>query len=201
MSCDRPIWATGLCQAHYKRLRKTGDLNEDVPVGELPRGPRKKDVRPVCAVDECGGEVTSRGWCRRHYQRFMRYGDPLKVSAWASGNREGSEKWVARRRKPGDRASQQEGYVYVFQPESPMANSRGLVLEHRWVLAQHLGREIAPDETVHHKNGVRDDNSLENLELWSGLGKQPRGQRPDELVEYARRILDRYAGEVDSGLL
>lgn len=89
----------------------------------------------------------------------------------------------------------------MFQPDSDMANGRGLVLEHRIVMAEHLGRPLLPTESVHHINGVKTDNRIANLELWAGLGKQPSGQRPADLVSYAREILDRYADEVDSGLL
>jgi len=57
-------------------------------------------------------------------------------------------------------------------------------------MEQILGRSLAPHETVHHKNGERTDNRPENLELW--VLKQPRGQRPEDLVEYAREILALY---------
>ena len=60
--------------------------------------------------------------------------------------------------------------IVNLPPEDPlfsMADKQGYVFIHRLVMARHLGRPLLKNEFIHHKNGIKVDNRLENLELIS----------------------------------
>lgn len=57
------------------------------------------------------------------------------------------------------------GYVLAYAPMHPNAHKDGYVMEHTIVIERELGRYLTTDEVVHHKNGVRSDNRIENLKL------------------------------------
>jgi len=117
------------------------------------------EAAQICKTVDCALPVkrNRKGWgmgyCEAHFRRSGRY--------------------VV----PGSRYCNVQGYVAV-----KLADGR-VVSEHRAVMEEQLGRPLKRGETVHHINGVRDDNRPENLELW--YSPQPYGQRVEDLLRYA----------------
>jgi hypothetical protein len=92
----------------------------------------------------------------------------------------------------------EDGYVLIYEPSHPRSKSNGYIREHTIVMEKNLGRYLIKTENVHHKNGNRQDNRIENLELWNT--SQPCGQRIEDKVRWAKEILQLYdSGNLMSG--
>jgi len=65
----------------------------------------------------------------------------------------------------GGKHKNRAGYILLYLPDHPAASRRGLIMEHRVVMENHIGRYLKSYEVVHHKNQIKDDNRIENLEL------------------------------------
>jgi len=136
-------------------------------VGEIKRGKEigkhGRDMKFIyAACEECGKER----WV------VLAGGKPKNKRCHRCANSQGetnSPNWRGGRTVTG------QGYIeiklYPGDFFSPMADKTGYVLEHRLIMAKHVKRCLLPWEVVHHRNGVRNDNRIENLELLPCKGK------------------------------
>lgn len=165
--CSRPSRSGGMCNAHYARFRRWG----------FPEGhhPLRDTVPRICSIAGCELPHSGRGLCRTHLARLHKHGDPT----------------IAKPKRPSGTGGIRYGYM-VFQAK--VNGRKRCVRRCRVVMEKIIGRPLLPTETVHHKNGIKDDDRECNLELW--VSRHPRGQRVSDLIEYAHQILETY-GQFD----
>lgn len=134
-----------------------------------------------------------------NWSNFMEYmGLPLlkpEISGLARSNSIKSRRGKKGGNNKGGKYKDNNGYIAIWMPEHPNARGAGYIMEHRFIMSEMLGRPLKPGENVHHINGKRSDNRPENLELWNTV--QPSGQRVEEKIEWAKKILDMYGYKVE----
>lgn len=125
------------------------------------------------------------------YQRALRKRGFQKGHSYGFGKKRpqcwGDKHW----RWKGGRNKQNNGYIMVLARNHPHANRNGYILEHRLVMEKKLRRHLKRWEIVHHKNGIRDDNRIENLELYNIHLMNIKTQQEKE-IDRLRKILDEH---------
>lgn len=168
--CVRPgRVATGLCDAHRKQ-----QIDGKALTPLRFKGGRSTNI---CRLENCHKPARVRNLCSGHYAQWNQGRDfqPLAGSGiWSEGFKSSG------------------GYIRCHRT-NPETGVKEQKMQHRIVMEEHLGRDLLPEETVHHLNGQRDDNRIENLELWSKA--QPYGQRVEDKADWAIEILRLYRPE------
>lgn len=84
-----------------------------------------------------------------------------------------------------------QGYIVILQRDHPRAKSNGgYVFEHILKMEEKIGRYLEKGENIHHINGLRNDNRIENLELW--VKPQMAGIRVEDAIKWAHEIINKY---------
>lgn len=154
-----------------------------------------------CKIESCTRLPYCRGMCHFHYRRDLREKTTAECAVEGCHRKRSSSVYCAAHRSRQQRETDMDapirtyGEGYINDDGYRLVRYKGAyVLEHRLVMAAYLGRALTEEETVHHKNGIKDDNRLENLELW--VGNHSSGSRVEDRLTDALFTIDLYRDQL-----
>lgn len=141
--CGEPMKARGLCSRHIAQFYTHGKIVSAEKM-KVPNGNRK------CVVPGCGRKHKANGYCTGHQGQYRKHGKIIKETL---DPRIGISR-------------NQAGYVLILKPNHPAANHKGYVKRANLVWEENTGQVVIPPALVHHKNGIKNNDSFDNLEYF-----------------------------------
>ena len=179
--CEKKVKAYGYCQGHYLQIKAHGKIvRPELGVFE----------KKACSVDGCNEPVKAKGLCARHSQQFYTHGKVISSEKLHDKNRICIIPGCGRKHRTGGYCTGHHGqirkhgkiissilanrsgittngdYVYLKCPDHPTANKRGYVKRANLVWEEITGQVVTHPAVIHHKNGIKTDDSFENLEYF-----------------------------------
>lgn len=151
----------------------------------------------LCRVEGCGKNLLTHNFCSKHYQRNKKYGNPTEPYHWLGRPKSGKdficetcEKLFYR--SPSETIKSKPRYcsrhcafkgmkgqlktITPIKDRKWFKSAKGYLVttirgkwlwQHRWIVEKHIGRSLKKEEIIHHLNGIKTDNRIDNLAVCS----------------------------------
>jgi len=154
-------------------MPQVGEIKQGIEIGKKSKTKFIWGLCPICGVGKWNQLLAGKA----RYPRCRSCAGKGWIRHWERGWYKAKDGCIYILLKPND---------FFF----PMARSDGYIKEHRLVMAKHLGRCLHSWEIVHHKNGIKDDNRIENLELIPSISDHMRAHTNGYKAGYKKGLND-----------
>lgn len=184
-----------IIKRHYQRIGAAGGRAGTGAAKARTSAQAKKAARArwqnhaKCNVETCANPARTAGLCGGHYQRMSIHGELFPDRPLGERGGKYNSNW-----KGGEIYF--DGRILVYSKGHPYPNYGGThVFRYRLVMEKHLGRHLLPDEIVHHKNGISNDDRLENLEVMRQSEHAKQHVTSNDFVPIRERIKKQFSRE------